>query len=67
MAIELSAIPTSDTRASSTAHERASFDQRWADWQARGAAHDRATRGRVVVAAPVLLIIAALLYMFVGR
>jgi hypothetical protein len=67
MAIEVLAVPTPDPRVSSAAHERASFYQRRADWQAKGAAHDRAVRARMVIAAPVLLVVVAILYMFVGR
>jgi hypothetical protein len=67
MAIEIPAVPTLDARASSTAHERASFNQRWADWPAKGAAHDRAVRARMVIAAPVLLVVVTIVYMFIGR
>jgi hypothetical protein len=67
MAIELPAVPTQDARASSMAHERASFNQRWADWQAKGAAHDRAVRARMVIAAPILLVVVAIVYVFIGR
>jgi len=67
MAIEVMAVPTPNLRASSTAHERASFYQRRADWQAKGAAHDRAVRARMVIAAPVLLVVVAVVYMFIGR
>ena len=35
--------------------EGASFEQRWAAWQARGAAHDRAVRRKMAVAAPILV------------
>ena len=39
-----------------------SFDERWAAWQARGAAHDRAVRRRMMFAVPILAIVAAVLY-----
>jgi hypothetical protein len=29
------------------------FDERWAAWQARGAAHNRAVRGKLAIAAAV--------------
>ena len=45
-----------------------SFDERWAAWQARGAAHDRAVRRRFGIATPVMaLLAAAILYALVGR
>jgi len=51
-----------------TAHEPASFEERWAAWEARGTAHDRAVRRRFVVAAPILLVLAAvLMYIIAGR
>ena len=45
-----------------------SFEQRWAAWQARGAAHDRAVRRKMAVAAPILLAVAAVVfYLLFGR
>lgn len=47
---------------------QASFEERWAAWEARGAAHDRAVRRKAVIAAPILFILAAvMLYAFVWR
>jgi hypothetical protein len=37
------------------------FEVRWAAWKARGAAHDRAVRRRLAIAAAVLAIPAAVL------
>jgi hypothetical protein len=39
-----------------------SFDERWSAWQARGAAHERAVRRRLVIAAPIVAVVAATLY-----
>ena len=48
--------------------EPASFDERWAAWQAKGAAHDRAVRRKMAVAAPILIVVAAVvIYMLFGR
>jgi small-conductance mechanosensitive channel len=48
--------------------EAASFEERWAAWHAKGVAHDRAVRGNMAVAAPVLLLVAAVaLYVLLGR
>ena len=48
--------------------EAASFDERWAAWQAKGAAHDRAVRRRIAIAAPILLIVVAVvMYALLGR
>ena len=45
-----------------------SFEQRWAAWQARGAAHDRAVRRKMAVATPILIAVAAVVfYLLLGR
>jgi hypothetical protein len=45
-----------------------SFDERWAAWEAKGAAHDRAFRRKMAIATPILLILAAvILYALGGR
>ena len=38
------------------------FEARWAAWQARGAAHDRAFRRRLAIVAPLVAVGAAVLY-----
>lgn len=45
----------------------ASFEERWAAWQARGAAHDRAVRRKVAIAIPVVAVAAAILYALLLR
>jgi hypothetical protein len=51
-----------------TAREPASFDERWAVWESKGAAHDRAVRRRMAVAAPILIVLAAIIvYALLGR
>jgi hypothetical protein len=37
------------------------FEDRWAAWQARGAANDRSTRRRMFVVAAILVLAAAIL------
>lgn len=44
-----------------------SFEERWAAWLARGAAHDRRVRRRMMLAAPMLAIVAAVLYVLLLR
>ena len=44
-----------------------SFDERWAAWLARGAAHDRAVRRRITIAAPILAVVVAVLYALLFR
>ena len=39
----------------------ATFDERWAAWQAKGAARDRAFRRKLAVAAPIVIIIVAVI------
>jgi hypothetical protein len=68
MTVVLSPVVASAAAPSLTVGESASFDERWAAWQAKGAAHDRVVLGRMAIAAPVLIVVAAvILYVFVGR
>ena len=50
----------------STPTPEPSFDERWAAWQAKGAAHDRAVRRRMVIAAPIAIIVAVIIYSLLG-
>jgi hypothetical protein len=61
MAIDLSPVAAPEARRTTPMPEP-SFDERWAAWLARGAAHDRAVRRKVAVAAPILIIVAVLTY-----
>lgn len=47
--------------------DSATFDERWAAWQKKGAAHDRAVRRRMAIAAPILLVVVVVLYALLGR
>ncbi len=48
--------------------EPTSFDERWAAWQAKGAAHERAVRRKMAIAAPILIVVAAIvIYALLGR
>jgi hypothetical protein len=47
--------------------EPVTFEDRWAAWEAKGAAHDRAVRRKMTIAAPVLIVVAVLIYALVGR
>jgi hypothetical protein len=56
------------TPTSTPVTDSATFDERWAAWQAKGAAHDRAVRRRMAFAAPILLVVvAAVIYALLGR
>ena len=56
------------TPISTAVSESADFDERWAAWQAKGAAHDRAVRRKMAIVVPVLLVVAAVvMYAFLGR
>jgi len=69
MAIDLpTAAAPSPSVVSATEPEAASFDERWAAWQAKGAAHERAVRRKMAIAAPILIGVAAvLIYALLGR
>jgi small-conductance mechanosensitive channel len=48
--------------------EATSVDERWAAWQAKGAAQDRVVRRKLAIAAPILLIVVAVVfYALIGR
>jgi hypothetical protein len=56
------------TPTSTPVTQPATFDERWAAWQAKGTAHDRAVGRKLAIAAPILLVVvAALLYALLGR
>jgi hypothetical protein len=66
------AVPTvvapPGTPTSTPVTDSATFDERWAAWQAKGAAHDRAVRRKMAIAAPILLVVVAvILYALLGR
>jgi hypothetical protein len=43
------------------------FEERWAAWRARGAAHDRAVRRRLAIAVPTVAAVAAVAYLLLAR
>jgi hypothetical protein len=43
------------------------FDIRWAAWIARGAAHERAVRRRLVIIVPAALVVAVVVYALLTR
>jgi small-conductance mechanosensitive channel len=69
MAIDVPIVAALPQAAKSTAvPEAASFEERWAAWQAKGAAHDRAVRRKMAIAAPILIVVAAVvIYLLLGR
>ena len=69
MTIDVPIVAALPQAAKSTAvPEAASFEERWAAWQAKGAAHDRAVRRKMAIAAPILILVAAVvIYLLLGR
>jgi hypothetical protein len=62
------AAPDPSTRAVQTSQPGTpGFEERWAAWQARGAARDRAVRRRMMFALPILAIVAAVLFVLLPR
>ena len=56
------------TPTSTPVTDSATFDERWAAWQAKGAAHDRAVRRKMAIAAPILFVVVTIvLYALLGR
>jgi hypothetical protein len=43
------------------------FDARWAAWMARGAAHDRAVRRRLVGVVPAAIAVGVIVYALLAR
>jgi hypothetical protein len=67
MAIDVPARVVPAGAATSTVPESPTFDERWAAWRAKGAAHDRAVRRKMAFAAPVLVVIVAVvMYALLG-
>jgi small-conductance mechanosensitive channel len=69
MAVTVSAVVAPPgTPTATPATDSATFDERWAAWRAKGATHDRAVRRRLAIAAPILLVVAAVvIYALLGR
>jgi hypothetical protein len=69
MAIDLpTAAAPSPAVVAAITPDTASSDERWAAWQAKGAAHERAVRRKMAIAAPILIVIAAVvIYALLGR
>jgi hypothetical protein len=53
--------PVAASSASTPSAALPGFDERWDAWLAKGAAHDRATRRKMTIAAPVVLIVLAII------
>jgi hypothetical protein len=68
MAVDVSAVSVPSVNAiAPIIPEADGFDARWAAWQARGAAHDRAVRRKMAIAAPIVIAVAAVVFMLFGR
>jgi len=67
MGVQLAAVATPAKAAASVVGDSVGFDERWAAWEARGAAHERTVRRRAAFAAPILIFVAAVLYALLGR
>jgi hypothetical protein len=69
MTIDESTIVASAPTAEPTNQpEPATSEGRWAAWEAKGAAHDRALRRKTAIAAPILIVVAAVvIYALLGR
>ena len=68
MALPVPPIAAPEAMIAARLREPASFDERWAAWQAKGAAHDRAVQRKLALAAPLaIVVIAVIVYALVGR
>ena len=65
MAVHLSDVASAATT-SAPVPQSASFDERWAAWQAKGAAEERAVRRQMVLAAPIVIVLAVIAYALFG-
>jgi small-conductance mechanosensitive channel len=68
MAIDVPIVAARPQAALSTAEpEAATFDKRWAAWQAKGAANDRAVARTMALAVPIVIVVAAVvIYVLLG-
>lgn len=67
MAIDVSTTAAPPGTPAFTAATEPEFDERWAAWKARGAAHHRAARLKVSIFAPILLVVVAVFLYTLGR
>jgi hypothetical protein len=68
MTVAVPSIAAPEAPTPTTAREPASFDERWAVGEAKGTARDRALRRGMAVAAPILIVLAAIIvYALLGR
>ena len=62
MAVERPPVAAPQPSPPAPAHDSGStFDERWAAWEAKGAAHDRAFRRKLAVAAPIVIVVVAVI------
>ena len=66
MPVETSSAPVvaAPIRPAAPAPPSPGFEERWAAWEARGEAQDRALRRKFNIAVPVLALLAVLFYVF---
>ena len=68
MTVELPPAPVPQPSTAVTSPEATSFDERWAEWQAKGDARDLSFRRKMAIALPYLIVAAVLIgYVLVGR
>jgi hypothetical protein len=68
MSLQVPPVVALEAPAGTPLRQSSGFEERWAAWQAKGAAHERAVRRKAAFAAPiVLLVVAIIVYALVGR
>ena len=68
MSLQVSHVVAPEVPSRTPLTQSSSSDERWAAWQAKGAAHDRAVRRKLAFAAPIVFLVAAVIvYAMVGR
>jgi hypothetical protein len=59
--------PPTATPAAAVSIAPSEFDERWAAWQEKGLAHDRAFQRKVTIAFPILIVVTAIVtYVLLG-
>ena len=62
MALERPPVAAAQPSTLAPSHASATTsDERWATWQAKGATHDRAFRRKLAVAAPIAIVVLAVI------
>jgi len=68
MSLQVPYVVVPEVPAPTPLPQSSSSEERWAAWQAKGVAHERAVRRKLAFAAPIVILVAAVIvYALAGR